>query len=107
MNVAFYISGHGFGHASRQVEIINAFAARCPDVAVLVRSTAARWLLERTIKVPFDLVAQPTDTGVIQIDSLHLDAAATIAAARDFHSTLDARAENGSAVAAGRRRSDS
>lgn len=53
----------------------------------------ARWLFERTIEVPFDLVADPTDTGVIQIDSLHLDAAATIAAARDFCSTLDARAE--------------
>ena len=93
MNVAFYISGHGFGHASRQVEIINAFAARCPDSAILVRSTAARWLLERTIRAPFELVADPTDTGVIQIDSLHLDAAATISAARDFYSTLDARAE--------------
>ncbi len=93
MTVAFYISGHGFGHASRQVEIINAFAARCPDTEILVRSTAARWLLERTIKVPFELVADPTDSGVIQIDSLHLDAAATISAARDFYSTLDARAE--------------
>ena len=93
MNIAFYISGHGFGHASRQVEIINAFAARCPDARILVRSTAARWLLERTVKVPFELSADPTDTGVIQTDSLHLDAAATIAAARDFYATLDARAE--------------
>jgi L-arabinokinase len=90
---AFYISGHGFGHASRQVEILNAFAARRPDVRILVRSTAARWLLERTIRGPFELIDAPTDTGVIQIDSLHLDPAATIAAAREFHSTLDARAE--------------
>jgi L-arabinokinase len=92
-SVAFYISGHGFGHASRAVEIINAFAARHPDARILVRSSAARWLLERTIAVPFELDARPTDTGVVQIDSLHLDAAATIAAARDFHATLDARAE--------------
>ena len=90
--MVFYISGHGFGHASRQVEIINAFAARSPGTGILVRSTAAQWLLERTIKVPFDLVADPTDTGVVQIDSLRLDEAATIAAARDFYSTLDRRA---------------
>ena len=93
MNVAFYISGHGFGHASRQVEIINTFSRRQPGAGILIRSTAARWLLERTIAAPFELVAEPTDTGVIQIDSLHLDAAATIAAARDFYATLDARAE--------------
>ena len=93
MNVAFYISGHGFGHASRQVEIINAFALRQPGAGILIRSTAARWLLERTIAPPFELVAEPTDTGVVQIDSLHLDAGATIAAARAFHATLDDRAD--------------
>jgi hypothetical protein len=98
VTIAFYISGHGFGHASRQVEIINALAARRPDVRILVRSAAARWLLERTIAVPFELIGEPTDTGVIQIDSLHLDAAATIAAARDFHSTLDSRAEREAAL---------
>jgi hypothetical protein len=98
LTTAFYISGHGFGHASRQVEIINAFAARRHDVRVLVRSAAAPWLLERTIAVPFELIADPTDTGVIQIDSLHLDAAATIAAARDFYATLEARAEREAAL---------
>ena len=31
--VAFYISGHGFGHASRQIEIINALGAASPAIA--------------------------------------------------------------------------
>lgn len=92
MGVAFYISGHGFGHASRQIEIINAFARRRPDLGMLVRTPVARWLLDRTITGAFVLDDRPVDTGVVQIDSLHLDEAATIAAARDFHSTLDARA---------------
>jgi L-arabinokinase len=93
LTIAFYISGHGFGHASRQIEIINALAARRPDLRILIRSAAARWLLDRTVKPPFDLDPQPVDTGVAQIDSLHLDAATTIAEARDFYSTLDARAD--------------
>jgi len=92
VTVAFYISGHGFGHASRQVEIINTFAARCPDVRIFVRSSAARWLLERTIRVPFELDDRPVDTGVVQIDSLHLDAGETIARAADFYATFDQRA---------------
>ena len=94
MTVAFYISGHGFGHASRQVEIINAFGARHPEVQVFVRSAAARWLLERTIRVPFELDPRPCDTGVVQIDSLRLDAGETIAAAADFYATFDRRAED-------------
>lgn len=91
--VAFYVSGHGFGHASRQVEIINALARRRPDLAILIRTSAPRWLLERTITPPFTLDDRPCDTGVVQIDSLRLDAAATIAAAREFHATFDARVE--------------
>lgn len=90
--VAFYVSGHGFGHASRQIEIINAFARRRPDEGILVRTAVPRWLLDRTITVPFVLDDRPCDTGVVQIDSLRLDAAASIARARDFHATFDARA---------------
>lgn len=91
-SVAFYISGHGFGHASRQIEIARAFARRRPDVGILVRTTAPRWLFDRTLTVPFVLDDRPCDTGAIQVDSLHLDAAATIARAREFYATLDARA---------------
>ncbi len=90
--VAFYVSGHGFGHASRQIEIINALARRRPDVTILLRTAVARWLLDRTLTAPFVLDDRPCDTGVVQIDSLRLDAAATIAQADAFHQTLDARA---------------
>jgi hypothetical protein len=91
--VAFYISGHGFGHASRQVEIVNAFGARNPGTPILLRTTAASWLLERTIHVPFDLDDRPVDTGIVQIDSLHLDAEQSMLRAREFYATFDARAE--------------
>ena len=90
--VGVYISGHGFGHASRQIEIINTLARRRPDVAVFVRTSVARWLLDRTITAPFVLDDRPVDTGVVQIDSLRLDPRATITQAHDFHLTLDARA---------------
>jgi hypothetical protein len=96
--IAFYISGHGYGHASRQIEVINTLAARRPDVRVLLRTAADRWLLDRTIAPPFDLDSRPCDTGVLQTDSLHLDPAGTIARAREFYSTMDARAEAEAAV---------
>jgi hypothetical protein len=96
--VAFYISGHGFGHASRQIEIARAFARRRPDAGIVVRTTASRWLFDRTLNVPFILDDRPCDTGAVQIDSLHLDAAATIARAKDFYATLDARAADETAL---------
>ena len=87
--VFFYISGHGFGHASRQIEVINALGARRPDLAIVVRTSAPRWLFDRTARVPITLIAGECDTGVVQIDSLRLDEAATIQRADEFYRTLD------------------
>lgn len=89
--VAFYISGHGFGHASRQIEIARTFARRRPDVDILFRTAVPRWLFDRTMTAPFELDDRPCDTGAVQIDSLRVDAAATVAQANAFYETLDAR----------------
>jgi hypothetical protein len=86
--VAFYISGHGFGHASRQIEIVNALGALADPSRIVIRSDAARWLFDRTVRVPYTLLPGPTDTGVVQIDSLRLDEAATIREAAAFHRRL-------------------
>jgi hypothetical protein len=91
MRIASYISGHGFGHASREIEILNALAARVPDLDVILRTSVARWLADRTLKARFSLRDSPCDTGVVQIDSLRLDPKATIDCARDFYDTFDER----------------
>ena len=90
--VGFYISGHGFGHASRQIEIVNALGTASPSTAILIRTSAPRWLFDRTVRVPVRFFPGECDTGVVQLDSLHLDAVETIRRAAAFHSTLDDRA---------------
>ena len=92
-SIAFYISGHGFGHAARQIEIMNRLAKRRPDLGIVIRTSTARWLFDRTLQAPFELDPRPCDTGVVQIDSLRPDEKATIEQARDFYATLDERAE--------------
>ena len=89
MSVAFCISGHGFGHASRQVEVINAFGALRPDQPIHVFTKASRWLLDRTITVPVTIVEQAVDSGAIQRDSLLLDVPATLASAAQFEAGAD------------------
>ncbi|MDP2055745.1 MAG: hypothetical protein Q8L75_19075 [Acidobacteriota bacterium] len=91
MTVAFYISGHGFGHASRSIEVINALLDRHPAGRVIIRSAVAPWLVARTARPEVVLEPVETDTGVIQLDSLNLDEAATLVRAREFMATFPER----------------
>jgi hypothetical protein len=91
--VLFYISGHGFGHASREVEVINALGAARPELRLIIRSAVSPALLARTVRVPYDLRAGACDTGVVQPSSVTQDDEATIRAAVDFYSTFDARVD--------------
>lgn len=93
MSIAFYISGHGYGHASRSIELINALIDRQRDVRVIVRTQAAAWLFRRTAHPSVELLAAQTDTGVVQIDSLRLDAVETIHRAREFMTFFDQRVD--------------
>ena len=89
--IAFYISGHGFGHASRAIEVINALIDRRPDLRIIIRSSVAPWLIARTAHQRVERSQAEVDTGVVQIDSLNLDAAASIERVEDFMATFDAR----------------
>jgi hypothetical protein len=93
VSVAFYISGHGFGHASRSIELINALIDRRPGLGVIVRTQAAAWLFRRTAHPSVELSPVQTDTGVVQIDSLRLDAAETIHRAHEFMTFFDQRVD--------------
>ncbi len=91
MTIVFYVSGHGFGHASRDIEILNALARLAPGQRVIVRTAAQRWLFDLTLTSPAQIHAVETDTGVVQIDSLHLDEAETIRQAGAFYETFGDR----------------
>ncbi|MGE0591959.1 MAG: hypothetical protein AB7G23_02400 [Vicinamibacterales bacterium] len=90
--IVFYISGHGFGHASRSIEVINAVLAKRPEVRVGVRTTAPRWLFDLTVKGKVTYGTLECDTGVVQLDALSLDEADTIRRAASFHSDMVTRA---------------
>jgi len=94
VSVVFFISGHGFGHASRQVEILNALVVKRPDVAIIIRSAANASLLERTVKAKYELRPGPCDSGIVQSTSVAHDDEATTQAAIAFYSTFDRRIEH-------------
>jgi L-arabinokinase len=90
--IVFYISGHGFGHAARSIEVINAILAKRPETRIGVRTSAPRWLFDLTVKGKVSYSTLECDTGVVQIDALTLDEADSIRRASSFHSDLVTRA---------------
>ena len=96
--IVFYVSGHGFGHASRTIEVINAILDRRPETRIGVRTSAPRWLFDLTVKGKIAFGTLECDTGVVQIDALTLDEADTIRRAAAFHSDLVTRAASESRV---------
>ena len=91
MSVFFYISGHGFGHGVRQIEIINTLSRLAPGLEIVVRTSVPRWLFERTALHRYQLIDGEVDTGVVQLDSLTLDEPATLGAASAFYDDLGPR----------------
>jgi hypothetical protein len=86
LNIAVYVSGHGFGHASRICEVINALAERRPGLFFYVRTSAPQWFFEQSLSssVKFHYHYRIVDIGVVQENALELEKKKTLEAFRDF-----------------------
>jgi L-arabinokinase len=100
VTIVFYISGHGLGHASRDIEVINSVTLRRPGARIVVRTSAPRWFFEQFARGSIELQEVEVDTGVVQIDSLRLDEDETALRAARFYATFEARVEAEAAVLA-------
>ncbi|MBU7587401.1 MAG: glycosyl transferase [Nostoc sp. TH1S01] len=72
------ITNHGFGHATRTASVAATIQKLCPDVLLIMVTTAPRWLLESYIEGDFIHRPRAFDLGVVQADSLTMDKAATL-----------------------------
>jgi hypothetical protein len=73
----FAITSHGFGHAVRSAAVAATIQKMCPDLLLILVTTAPRWLLEAYIPGDFIYRQRSFDVGVIQSDSLTMDKEAT------------------------------
>jgi hypothetical protein len=101
--IAFYVSGHGFGHASRTIEVINACATLAPSTTIIIRTAAAKWLFDVTLRTPAEFHHVVCDVGVVQTDSLHIDIEGTLREATRFYADLERRADQEAAFLRARR----
>ena len=98
MTIVFYISGHGFGHASRSIELIRVLLEKRPGLRILVKTRAPKWLFDAARLPGVEYESLETDAGMSQIDSLTLDVADTARRAAVFYRDFDRRADEESAA---------
>ncbi|MGK7888456.1 MAG: glycosyl transferase [Leptolyngbyaceae cyanobacterium] len=84
------ITNHGFGHTTRSAAVIDAIQQQCPDLKVIVASTASRWLLDSYITGAYEYHSRAFDIGVIQSDSVTMDKQATLEKLQHIRAQQDA-----------------
>ena len=94
MLLVYYISGHGFGHASRSIELIKAIVAARPDVRIVVKTMAPQWMFDTIPGAPVTVIPFQADTGITQIDSVTIDERDSVARAVEFYKHFDALARS-------------
>jgi L-arabinokinase len=79
-----YVSGHGYGHATRTAEVLRAVRERARGLPICVCTTAPVFLFEGVVAAPLSMRVVGCDVGLVQKDALTIDEAATAAAVRVF-----------------------
>jgi hypothetical protein len=75
----YAITNHGFGHATRSAAIAATIRQQCPEVDLVMVTTAPDWLLQSYLPEPFTQRSVALDVGVLQADSLTMDKPGTLA----------------------------
>jgi L-arabinokinase len=99
--IVAYVSGHGYGHATRVGEVLRTLRVLEPSVPLAVVTSGPEALYRRAVPGPFEFRSLQCDVGMAQKDALAMDEGATVAQWRAF---VDGDAERVAAETAWLRR---
>jgi hypothetical protein len=71
LKIIYYISGHGYGHAVRSLQIIQELQEL--DVFVIIKTTTPPFLFKEGLSRPTPVIAEGFDVGLHQIDNIRFD----------------------------------
>jgi len=89
--LAVYVSGHGFGHATRTAEVWRAVRVLERDLFIAVVSSAPERISRAAVGEPLEYRALQCDVGLAQKDALSIDEEATVERWRAFEAGTRAR----------------
>ncbi len=87
--LAAYVSGHGFGHATRTAEVLRVVRRREPTLPIVVTTSAPAALFEAVIPGPLRMRRLECDVGLAQRDALTIDEPDTSARWREHAAGFD------------------
>ena len=93
MNIAVYISGHGFGHLAQLAPVLNRLHVRRPDCSFLIRCALPQAELRARLAFDFKLDQSPVDVGVVQKSAIEEDRDASIRQMRTWVEQMDQHVE--------------
>jgi len=79
VQIGYVISGHGFGHATRAIAVMQALSRRI-EVHFTILTSVPSWLFTSSLSAPHALHPMTTDVGLVQQSALREDLFATLAA---------------------------
>ena len=71
LKIVYYISGHGYGHAVRSIQIIQELIEL--GCAVVIKTTTPAFLFKEGLSRPVQVIAEGFDLGLHQIDNVRFD----------------------------------
>jgi L-arabinokinase len=89
--LAVYVSGHGFGHATRTAHVLRAVRALGPDLPIAVASSVPERIFRDAVSGPLECRVLQCDVGLAQKDALAIDEEATVERCRAFEREMPAR----------------
>ncbi|KAG4439317.1 hypothetical protein IFR05_005192 [Cadophora sp. M221] len=87
LRINYYISGHGYGHATRSAQLISALLSSSPTTHVTIISTAPTHLFPTSPRVSF--LSQEVDSAIIQPQPYTIDAVTSFANLAAFLATAE------------------
>ncbi len=89
--IAYFVSPHGFGHASRACSVIASLTGFDQNLEFCIITTVPRWFFETSLDVSFNYHAIQTDIGLVQKNPLEEDLPETIALLEKMYPLDDER----------------
>jgi hypothetical protein len=90
--IVAYVSGHGYGHATRVGEVLRAVRERAPGMPLAVVTSGPEKLYRQAVPGPFVFRSLECDVGLAQKDALAIDEEGTVRRWHEFASGRDERA---------------
>jgi len=71
--IIYYITGHGYGHSTRSIELIKTLLRKNSDLFFHIRTDAPKWIFELNLDSNYQFHNVNLDVGAVQETSFHID----------------------------------